>query len=54
MYIIIAGAGRLGLLLAKKLKEDKHQVCVIEKSESLCNKRARDLSGVLVISGDAT
>ncbi len=54
MYIIIAGAGRLGLLLAKKLKEDKHQVCVIEKSESLCNKLARELDGVLVISGDAT
>lgn len=54
MYIIIAGAGRLGLLLAKKLKEDKRQVCVIEKSESLCNKLARELDGVLVISGDAT
>lgn len=54
MYIIIAGAGRLGVLLAKKLKEDKHQVCVIEKSESLCNKLARELDGVLVISGDAT
>ncbi|UCG34643.1 MAG: NAD-binding protein [Candidatus Omnitrophota bacterium] len=54
MYIIIAGAGRLGLLLAKKLKEDKHQVCVVEKSEGLCNKLARELNGVLVISGDAT
>jgi trk system potassium uptake protein TrkA len=54
MYIVIAGAGRLGLVLAKRLKEDKHQVCLIEKSESLCHKLAKELKGILIIWGDAT
>ena len=54
MYIVIAGAGRLGLLLAKKLQEDKHSVCLIEKSEKLCNRLARELKGSLIICGDAT
>lgn len=54
MYIVIAGAGRLGLVLAKKLKEDKHQVCVIDKNELLCNKLAGELNGIMVICGDAT
>ena len=54
MYIVIAGAGRLGLDLAKKLKEDKHQVSIIEASESLCNKLARELKGIMIICGDAT
>ncbi|MBD3264874.1 MAG: TrkA family potassium uptake protein [Candidatus Omnitrophica bacterium] len=54
MYIVIAGAGRLGLVLAKKLKEDKHQVCIIDKNETLCNRLARELNGMLIIYGDAT
>ncbi|HIE35985.1 MAG TPA: TrkA family potassium uptake protein [Candidatus Omnitrophica bacterium] len=54
MYIVIAGAGRLGLVLAKRLKEDKHQVCLIDKNESLCNKLASQLKGILIICGDAT
>ncbi|UCC95191.1 MAG: TrkA family potassium uptake protein [Candidatus Omnitrophota bacterium] len=54
MYIVIAGAGRLGLVLAKKLREDKHQVCLIDKDEGLCNRLARELKGFLVIWGDAT
>jgi len=54
MYIVIAGAGRLGLILSKKLKEDNHQVCIIDKNEGLCNKLARELSKVMIICGDAT
>ncbi|MCP4653059.1 MAG: TrkA family potassium uptake protein [Candidatus Omnitrophica bacterium] len=54
MYIVIAGAGRLGLVLAKKLKEDNHQVCLIDKNESLCHRLAGELEGVLTIAGDAT
>ncbi len=54
MYVVIAGAGRLGLILGKKLKEDDHQVCLIDKNENLCNKLAGELQGVMIISGDAT
>jgi trk system potassium uptake protein TrkA len=54
MYIVIAGAGRLGLVLAKKLKEDKHQICLIDRSEALCNRLASELRGSMVICGDAT
>ena len=43
MFIIIAGAGKLGILLAKKLKEDKHQVSIVDKSEIVCNKLAEEL-----------
>lgn len=54
MYIVISGAGQLGLILAKRLREDKHQVCVIDKNESLCNMLAGELKGIMVICGDAT
>lgn len=54
MYIVIAGAGRLGLILAEKIREDNHQVCLIDKNENLCNKLARELSNIMIICGDAT
>ncbi|UCD15336.1 MAG: NAD-binding protein [Candidatus Omnitrophota bacterium] len=54
MYIVIAGAGRVGLVLAKKLKEDKHQVCLIDKNSKLCDTLAKELKKILIISGDAT
>lgn len=54
MYIVIAGAGRLGLILAKRLTEDKHQVCLIDKSQRLCDLLARELDKVMIICGDAT
>lgn len=54
MYIVIAGAGRLGLVLANKLREDNHRVCLIEKNESLCHRLAGELKGLLIIAGDAT
>ncbi|MBU0693096.1 MAG: TrkA family potassium uptake protein [Candidatus Omnitrophica bacterium] len=54
MYIVITGAGKLGLVLAKKLKEGKHQVCLVEKSENLCNKLAGEVREIFLIHGDAT
>ncbi|OQX87333.1 MAG: hypothetical protein B6D55_03770 [Candidatus Omnitrophica bacterium 4484_70.2] len=54
MYIVIAGAGRLGRLLAERLKEDKHQVCIIERANFLCNELAENLKDVLIVQGDAT
>lgn len=54
MYIVIAGAGRLGLVLAKKLKEDEHQVCLIDKNEDLCNRLAAEVKGIMIVCGDAT
>lgn len=54
MYIVIAGAGKLGLVLAKKLKDDKHNVCIIDKNENLCNRLAGELKGIMIICGDAT
>ena len=54
MYIVIAGAGKLGLVLAKKLMEDKHQVCLIDKSQGLCNRLAAEIKGGMIICGDAT
>ncbi len=54
MYIVIAGAGRLGLILAKGLKEEKHQVCLIDKDKKLCGSLAREFERVMVVCGDAT
>ncbi len=54
MYIVIAGAGRLGLILAKKLREDDHQICVIDKNENICNRLAGKMQGIMIIGGDAT
>lgn len=54
MYIVIAGAGRLGLILAKKLREDNHQICLIDKNENICNRLAGKLQRIMIIGGDAT
>ncbi|MCK4809627.1 MAG: NAD-binding protein [Candidatus Omnitrophica bacterium] len=54
MYIVIAGAGRLGRLLAKKLKVDKHSICLIDQSLETCEKLAEQFKGILIINGDAS
>lgn len=54
MYIVIAGAGRVGLVLAKKLRDNNHQVCLIDKNFDLCNALAKELKDTLIINGDAT
>ena len=53
MYIVIAGAGRLGLFLAKKLAADKHDVCIIEKLPAVCRTLAIEARNILVVEGDA-
>ncbi|MFH1768990.1 MAG: NAD-binding protein [Candidatus Omnitrophota bacterium] len=54
MFIIIAGAGRLGMLLAQKVGEDKHRIAIIDKEESVCDQLAEEFRDVLIIHGDAT
>lgn len=54
MYIVIVGGSQLGKLLAKKLKENKHQVCIIDKSREVCEKIAEELKNVFIICGDAS
>lgn len=54
MYIVIAGAGRLGLILAKGLSEDKHKVCLIDRDKKLCGSLAREFDKVMIVYGDAT
>jgi len=54
MYIVIVGGSGLGKLLARKLKENKHQVCIIDKSKDVCEKIAEELKNVFIICGDAS
>lgn len=52
MYIVIAGAGKVGHFLAKRLLEDKHTVVIIERDEAVCRLLAEGLNAV-VVCGDA-
>lgn len=52
MYIIIAGAGKVGHFLAKKLLEDNHTVVVIEKNKEICRELSEELNAIIV-NGDA-
>jgi len=52
MYIVIAGAGKVGHFLAQRLLEDEHTVIIIEKDEKTCRALAQELD-LLVIHGDA-
>ncbi|MBN2484307.1 MAG: NAD-binding protein [Candidatus Omnitrophica bacterium] len=54
MYIVIAGGGRLGYLLAKKLQSDNHKLCIIDESLAVCEHLAEEFRGLLVINGDAS
>ncbi len=51
MYIIIVGGGKVGYYLAKELMESQHEVLVIEKDRSKCN-RITDELGDIVLQGD--
>lgn len=53
MYIVIAGAGGVGALLAKTLGDRGHNVVVVERDKSVCADLAAEVAG-LVINGDAT
>ena len=52
MYIVIVGAGHVGFYLAKELAQGHHTVSLIEKSQAVCEEIAKELTNVLVISGD--
>lgn len=53
MYIVIMGAGRVGLNLASNLVSRGHDVTLIENDESLCSNAATELDA-LVICGNGT
>ncbi len=52
MYIVIAGAGKVGHFLAQRLLNDKHTVVVIEKDEKVCRELAETLN-LIIVHGDA-
>ncbi|MDD3985750.1 MAG: TrkA family potassium uptake protein [Methanobacterium sp.] len=53
MYIVIMGAGRVGLTLATSLVAAGHDVTLIENDSDLCNNAASELDA-LVICGNGT
>ena len=53
MYIVIVGAGRVGLNLASFLISDGHDVTIIESDDKLCGNAVHELDA-LVICGSGT
>lgn len=53
MYVIIMGAGRVGLTLAELLVDDGYDITIIENKENLCNRAAIELDA-LIICGNGT
>lgn len=53
MKIVIAGGGRVGSVLAARMREQQHSVVVIDRDEGICNQLFEEL-GVLTVCGDAT
>lgn len=53
MYIVIMGAGRVGLNLASNLVSRGHDVTLIENDDTLCGNAAAELDA-LVICGNGT
>ena len=50
MYIIIAGGGMVGSVLAMKLLENKHDVVVIDEDKRICEKLYEE-TGVVAVTG---
>lgn len=53
MYITVAGGGRIGRGLAKRLVEDKHDVVVIDREKAVCEAIYAEY-GALTVQGNAT
>lgn len=53
MYIIIMGAGRVGLSLADLLINDGYDITIIESNEELCNNASVELDA-MIICGNGT
>lgn len=51
MYIIIGGIGLVGMELARKLSENKHDIVIIDADERVCDKAYAEL-GVIAINGN--
>jgi trk system potassium uptake protein TrkA len=51
MYIVIGGLGLVGMELARKLVENKHDVVIIDQDERVCDKVYAEL-GVVAINGN--
>jgi trk system potassium uptake protein TrkA len=52
--VMIAGATRIGVALAKRLEEDGVPVTLVEERRPACDRAAADLNDTLVIHGSAT
>jgi trk system potassium uptake protein TrkA len=53
MYIVIAGAGLVGMHLADRLTQSKHDVVIIDLDREVCEEAYRRL-GAMTINGSAT
>ena len=53
MYLVIVGAGKVGLPLASSLINEGHEVYVIDRNEEAVNESQREL-GMVATVGDAT
>jgi len=51
MYIIIGGVGMVGMELARRLVENKHDVVIVDADERVCDKVYAEL-GVVAINGN--
>jgi trk system potassium uptake protein TrkA len=51
MYIIIGGVGQVGMELARRLAENKHDIVIIDADERVCDKVYAEL-GVVAINGN--
>lgn len=53
MKVVVIGGGKVGFYLAKNLVNRKHDVTLIEKDKSLCNKISNKIN-IDIIHGDGT
>ncbi|WP_293174458.1 Trk system potassium transporter TrkA [Oceanithermus sp.] len=52
--VFIVGGGTVGYMIAKRLRESRVEVVLIEQDAERCEFLSEELSGVLVIQGDGT
>lgn len=53
MYVVIMGAGRVGLSLANLLIEDGYDITVIDNNEELCRNAAAELDALVICGNGA-
>ncbi len=53
MYVVIVGAGRVGVSMARWLVAAEHEIVVIDRDASRCEKLDEEL-GSITIAGDGT